>query len=70
MSLEDTSEIKKTNITNLKKQLIHLNEKIIDIQEITKTRWDDIDKVINIFMIGILLSISLNLVILYLVAFL
>lgn len=70
MLLEDTSETKKTNITNLKKQLSHLDEKIIDIQKITKTRWDGIDKVINIFMIGILLSISLNLFILYLVAFL
>jgi len=70
MSLEDTTTIKKTNVTNLKKQCDQLNEKITNIQDITKNRWDNIDKVIDIFKTGILLLIFLNLTILFFVVFL
>ena len=70
MSLEDTTTIKKTNVTNLKKQCDQLNEKITNIQDITKNRWDNIDKVIDIFKTGILLLIFLNLAILFFVVFL
>lgn len=70
MSLEDTTTIKKTNVTNLKKQCDQLNEKITNIQDITKKRWDNIDKVIDIFKTGILLLIFLNLAILFFVVFL
>jgi len=70
MSLEDTTTIKKTNVTNLKTQCDQLNEKITNIQDITKKRWDNIDKVIDIFKTGILLLIFLNLAILFFVVFL
>jgi len=70
MSLEDTTTTKKTNVINLKKQCDHLNEKITDIQDITKERWDNIDKVIDIFKTGIILLIALNLIILFFVLFL
>lgn len=70
MSLEDTTTTKKTNVTNLKKQCDQLNEKITSIQDITKKRWDNIDKVIDIFKTGILLLIFLNLAILFFVVFL
>ena len=70
MSLEDTTTTKKTNVTNLKKQCDQLNEKITNIQDITKKRWDNIDKVIDIFKTGILLLIFLNLAILFFVVFL
>jgi hypothetical protein len=70
MSLEDTTTTKKTNVTSLKKQCDQLNEKITNIQDITKKRWDNIDKVIDIFKTGILLLIFLNLAILFFVVFL
>ncbi len=70
MSLEDTTTTKKTNVTSLKKQCDQLNEKITSIQDITKKRWDNIDKVIDIFKTGILLLIFLNLAILFFVVFL
>jgi len=70
MSLEDTTTTKKTNVTNLKKQCDQLNEKITNIQDITKKRWDNIDKVIDIFKTGILLLFFLNLAILFFVVFL
>lgn len=70
MSLEDITTTKKTNVTNLKKQCDQLNEKITNIQDITKKRWDNIDKVIDIFKTGILLLIFLNLAILFFVVFL
>jgi len=70
MSLEDTTTTKKTNVINLKKQCDQLNEKITDIQDITKERWDNIDKVIDIFKTGIILLIALNLIILFFVLFL
>ena len=70
MSLEDTTTTKKTNVINLKKQCDQLNEKITNIQDITKKRWDNIDKVINIFKTGIVLLIFLNLSILFFVVFL
>lgn len=70
MSLEDTTTVKKTNVTNLKKQCDQLNQKITDIQDITKKRWDNIDKVIDIFKTGIVLLICLNLIILFFVVFL
>ena len=70
MLLEDTTTTKKTNVTNLKKQCDQLNEKITNIQDITKKRWDNIDKVIDIFKTGILLLIFLNLAILFFVVFL
>jgi len=70
MSLEDTTTTKKTNVTNLKKQCDQLNEKITNIQDITRKRWDNIDKVIDVFKTGILLLIFLNLAILFFVVFL
>ena len=70
MLLEDTTTTKKTNVTNLKKQCDQLNEKITNIQDITKKRWDNIDKVIDIFKTGIFLLIFLNLAILFFVVFL
>ena len=69
MQLEDITT-KKTNVTNLKKQCDQLNEKITGIQELTKTRWDNIDNVINVFKTGIILLIFLNLAILFFVVFL
>jgi len=70
MSLEDITTTKKTNVINLKKQCDQLNEKITNIQDITQKRWDNIDKVIDIFKTGILLLIFLNLAILFFVVFL
>ena len=70
MSLEDITTVKKTNVANLKKQCDQLNQKITDIQDITKERWDNIDKVIDIFKTGIILLICLNLIILFFVVFL
>jgi len=70
MSLEDITTVKKTNVANLKKQCDQLNQKITDIQDITKERWDNIDKVIDIFKSGIILLICLNLIILFFVVFL
>lgn len=58
---------KKKAVLNLKQQCDDLNEKITGIQELTKTRWDGIDKVIDIFKTGILLLIFLNLAILFFV---
>jgi len=61
---------KKKAVFNLKQQCDDLNEKITGIQELTKTRWDGIDKVIDIFKTGIILLIFLNLAILFFVVFL
>ena len=69
MSLEDTTT-KKTNVTNLKAQCDQLNEKITNIQELTKNRWENIDQVIDVFKTGIFLLIFLNLIILFFVVFL
>ena len=55
---------KKKAVLNLKQQCDDLNEKITNIQELTKTRWDGIDRVIDIFKNGIILLIVLNLIIL------
>lgn len=68
MALEDITT-KKINVTNLKTQCDQLNAKITSIQDITKTRWDNIDKVIDVFKTGIVLLIFLNLAILFFVLF-
>ena len=59
--------IKKITVLNLKAKCDELNQKISSIQEITKKRWDNIDKVIDIFKYGILLLLLSNLVTLFFV---
>jgi len=70
MEFDDIMQIKKTSVTNLKAQCDQLNEKITSIQQLTKNRWDNIDKIINIFKTAIVVLIILNLVILFFVVFL
>lgn len=69
MLLEDTTAKKKINVTNLKTQCDQLNTKITNLQQITKIRWDNIDKIIKIFQIGIIFLIFLNAIILLIVCF-
>ena len=47
-----------------------LKKRITDIQDITKERWNNIDKVIDIFKTGVILLICLNFIILFFVVFL
>ena len=53
----------------LKEKCNKLEERLKDIEKLTKTRWSNIDKVINLFQIAILFLLGINisiLVILYL----
>lgn len=70
MEFDDIMQTKKTSVTNLKAQCDQLNEKITSIQQLTKNRWDNIDRIINIFKTAIVVLIILNLVILFFVVFL
>ena len=67
MQFEDITTSKKITVLNLKAKCDELNQKITSIQEITKKRWDNIDKVIDIFKYGILLLLLSNLVTLFFV---
>ena len=53
----------------LKEKCNKLEKRLKDIENLTKTRWSNIDKVINLFQIAILFLLGINisiLVILYL----
>lgn len=67
MQFDDITTSKKITVLNLKAKCDELNQKISSIQEITKKRWDNIDKVIDIFKYGILLLLLSNLVTLFFV---
>lgn len=67
MQFEDITTSKKITVLNLKAKCDELNQKITSIQDITKKRWDNIDKVIDIFKYGILLLLLSNLVTLFFV---
>ena len=67
MQFDDITTSKKITVLNLKAKCDDLNQKITAIQEITKKRWDNIDKVIDIFKYGILLLLLSNLVTLFFV---
>lgn len=67
MQFDDITTSKKITVLNLKAKCDELNQKITSIQDITKKRWDNIDKVIDIFKYGILLLLLSNLVTLFFV---
>jgi|DEB0MinimDraft_4_1074332.scaffolds.fasta_scaffold00037_23 hypothetical protein len=65
MQLEENLTKNKKNVTNLKKQCDNLASQLKSIEDLTRVRWDNIDKVINIFKYSIAIIILINLTILF-----
>jgi len=65
MQLEENLTRNKKNVTNLKKQCDNLASQLKSIEDLTRVRWDNIDKVINIFKYSIAIIILINLTILF-----
>jgi hypothetical protein len=67
MQLEENLTKNKKNVTNLKNQCDKLALQLKSIEDLTKVRWDNIDKVIDIFKYSIAIIILINLTILFVI---
>lgn len=65
MQLEENLTKNKKHVTNLKRQCDNLASQLKSIEDLTRVRWDNIDKVINIFKYSIAIIILINLTILF-----